>query len=264
MKSYVYGMILTIQFFSILPLRKEVPITPIHLERAIRVFPAFGWILGFSYAAILYGLIQWTPFSSLAIAFIIWLITIVLTGGIHLDGWMDASDAFFSYRDRDKRLEIMKDPRTGAFGVLSVIVLLSARFLFIYEIIIRIERPSYLFIFFIPFFSRIVMGMMLALVPPAKEEGLGHLFQQSCTRSTIWSYCWYLIPAAILLWTQGLQSVMIGTGMLICSLLLFLFARKKVRTWFGGISGDTVGATTEGVEVCLWMIVWLLHYYVMG
>ena len=50
---------------------------------------------------------------------------------------MDASDAFFSYRDRERRLEIMKDPRIGAFGVLRCLVLLSARFLFIYEIILR-------------------------------------------------------------------------------------------------------------------------------
>ena len=56
-------------------------------------------------------LFNWTPFSPLAAAFFVWLALIVLTGGIHLDGWMDASDAFFSYRDKQKRLEIMKDPQ---------------------------------------------------------------------------------------------------------------------------------------------------------
>lgn len=235
-----------------------------NMERAIRTFPAFGWLLGLLYVLPLYGLLNWTAFSPLAIALFIWLLLIVLTGGIHLDGWMDASDAFFSYRDLDKRLEIMKDPRTGAFGVLSVIVLLSVRFLFIYEIIARIENISYLLILFIPFFSRMVMGMLLAMVPPAKEEGLGHLFQQACQRSTIWSYMFYLIPTIILLGMWNVQVMAMVLGMLLGALLLFFFLRRKIIKWFGGITGDVVGAATEGVEVCLWMIVWLLHYYAMG
>ena len=90
-------------------------------------------------------------FSPLAVAFVVWLSLIILTGGLHLDGWMDASDAFFSYRDKQRRLEIMKDPRIGAFGVLSVIVLLSARFLFIYEIILQAVEATYFFLFLIPF-----------------------------------------------------------------------------------------------------------------
>ena len=119
----------------------------------------------------------------------------VLTGGIHLDGWMDASDAFFSYRDRQKRLEIMKDPRVGAFGVLSVMVLLSARFLFIYEISLRAFDATFVLIVLIPFLSKSVMGILLIKVRAAKEEGLGTLFKQAATRHTfgfipfIWCLC---------------------------------------------------------------------------
>ena len=85
----------------------------------------------------------------------------MITGGIHLDGWMDSSDAFFSYRDIAKRLEIMKDPRMGAFGVLSVIVILSARFLFVYEIVVMAVDVSYIFIVLIPFIGKMVMGVLL-------------------------------------------------------------------------------------------------------
>ncbi|MGY0691992.1 adenosylcobinamide-GDP ribazoletransferase [Virgibacillus sp. FSP13] len=264
MKSYVNGLIITIQFFSVLPIRREVPMTAKNLERAIRMFPLFGLLLGLVYGGSLYGLFEWTPFSPLAIAFFMWLLPIILTGGIHLDGWMDASDAFFSYRDSTKRLEIMNDPRIGAFGVLSVIVLLSAKLLFIYEIIHGLALHSIILIIFIPFLSRMVMGMMLTLVPPAKETGLGHLFQQSCKRSTLWSYFIYLVLFIFVGWVSGVPSMLMVIGMFLVALMLFLFIRKKVRKWFGGITGDVVGAATEGVEVCLWMIIWLLHYYGMG
>lgn len=264
MKSYIHGFVITIQFFSILPLRKEIPMTNQTIERAIRMFPAFGWLLGLIYAGFLYSLIEWTILSLLAIAFLIWLTTIVLTGGIHLDGWMDASDAFFSYRDLDKRLEIMKDPRTGAFGVISVIVLLSARFLFIYEVVQRIESLSFLLILFIPFFSRMVMGMMLASVPPAKNEGLGKLFHQASKQSTIWSYLAYLLPTALIMWLWNWHGMVLLSAMFLFTLILNLALRSKVRKWFRGITGDIIGALVEGVEVILWMIVWLFHYSVIG
>ncbi|MEM5594857.1 adenosylcobinamide-GDP ribazoletransferase [Niallia circulans] len=45
---------------------------------------------------------EYTPFTALAVAFIVWISTILLTGGLHLDGWMDASDAYFSYQDAKK------------------------------------------------------------------------------------------------------------------------------------------------------------------
>ena len=137
---------MSIQFFTSIPIPYEVPMDRVHIEKAIKTFPLLGLLQGIFYTFLLYGLVQWTPFSSLAVAFFVWLALIFLTGGLHLDGWMDASDAFFSYRDRQKRLEIMKDPRIGAFGALSVIVLLSARFLFIYEIRLRAVDSTYILI----------------------------------------------------------------------------------------------------------------------
>ena len=82
-----------------------------HIERAVKTFPLLGLLQGIFYAGSIVCLLNWTPFSPLAAAFFVWLALIFVTGGIHLDGWMDASDAFFSYRDKEKRLEIMKDPQ---------------------------------------------------------------------------------------------------------------------------------------------------------
>ena len=62
---------------------------------------------------------------------------IVLTGGLHLDGWADTGDAFFSYRDREKRLEILEDPRLGAFGTMALVFLIVVKIALFNELLSR-------------------------------------------------------------------------------------------------------------------------------
>ncbi|MFO1446499.1 adenosylcobinamide-GDP ribazoletransferase [Bacillus sp. Bva_UNVM-123] len=262
--SWFRGLLINLQFFTSIPIRIELPMDKAHLEKTIKTFPILGLIQGGIYTLIVYGFLHWTPFSNLAVAFAVWLAGIIITGGIHLDGWMDTSDAFFSYRDKEKRLEIMSDPRTGAFGVLSVIVLLSARFLFIYEIISLINPFSYLFIALLPFFSKMVMGVLLLQVKEAKKTGLGYLFKQAAKKGTLIIYPIYL---AVLV---GIAAVVIPEALLgifcfiVVSVLVLFFLQKKIISSFGGMTGDVLGASVEGTEVLLWMTLWLLHYFVMG
>lgn len=253
-----------IQFFTSIPIPYAVPMDREHVERAVRTLPLLGLLQGIIYAGLLYGLLHWTSLSPFAAAFFLWLALIFVTGGIHLDGWMDASDAFFSFRDMERRLEIMKDPRMGAFGVLSVIVLLSARFLFIYEIVLFGTESVYLLIMLIPFLSKSMTGILIIKVRAAKEAGLGTMFKKAAGRYTLWFYPLYIsIILAALWWLQpesfgGAIMLAVVTG------VFLLFAAKKAVKWFGGITGDILGASIEGVEIVLWMALWLWHYFVMG
>ncbi|WP_042356014.1 adenosylcobinamide-GDP ribazoletransferase [Bacillus rubiinfantis] len=254
--NWIRGFLIGLQFFTAIPISKSFPIDQAHLKRTIQVFPLIGLFQGMIYSFLLYKLVEYTPFSHVASAFLLWLATILVTGGIHLDGWIDASDAYFSYRDREKRLEIMKDPRTGAFGVLSIIVLLSCRFLFIYEITTYTHLSSFLLIAVIPFFGKIIMGTVLLTVPSAKQEGLAYLFQQAGTKNSLWIYPLFIV-AVLLLFPV--------TGWVFCAALCcYVFASWKVKSWFGGITGDILGATVEGTELILWLTVWLWHYFAMG
>ncbi|WP_347548478.1 adenosylcobinamide-GDP ribazoletransferase [Pseudalkalibacillus hwajinpoensis] len=262
--SWWQGFLINLQFFTIIPVRREIPMEQKQLKRSIQTFPVLGILQGILSAALLYALIEWSPFSTLAAAFILWFFMIALTGGIHLDGWMDASDAFFSYQDLEKRLEIMKDPRTGAFGVLSVIVLLSARFLFIYEIAHQAGAISYVLIATIPFFSKSVMGAFLVMIAPAKEEGLAFFFQKAVQRSCLWSYPVYFLLAAGVMFAVSIETLLYFLVLTGVTLLVAWLMKRKITTWFRGITGDVLGASVEGVEVFVWMTLWLLYYFVMG
>lgn len=262
MKKLLKGLLIDIQFFTAIPVPIEIPMDKPHLKKAIQAFPLLGLIQGVIYTSLVYVLLEFTPFSNLAVAFLLWLTTILLTGGIHLDGWMDASDGYFSYKDQEKRLEIMKDPRTGAFGVISVIVLLSCRFLFIYEITEYVHFVSYILIASIPFLSKSVMGVLLLTVRSAKKDGLGALFQNAATTKVLWTYPVYILGLlAISNYFNGLLPI---TILIVAAVAIYMFCRLKAVKWFGGITGDVLGASVEGTELVLWMTLWLLHYFVMG
>ncbi len=262
MMKFWKGFLIDLQFFTAIPIRLELPMDQEHLKKAVQAFPLVGLMQGIIYSVVLYLCLEFTPFSHLASAFLLWLATILLTGGIHLDGWMDASDAFFSYQDQGKRLEIMKDPRTGAFGVLSILILLSCRFLFIYESIANVENVLYIMIALIPFLSKNVMGVLLLTVRAAKNEGLGTLFQNAAKPQSLWPYPIYLVCLLILISFLNKELFIIGLLILIAACCIFLF-RRKAMNWFGGITGDVLGGAVEGTELLLWMTVWLLHYSVM-
>lgn len=91
----IKGMLINLQFFTIVPIPYELPMDKKHMTYAVKFFPLLGLLQGAIFVGALYLLTNYTPFSTLATAFILWLLTIIVTGGLHIDGWMDASDAFF-------------------------------------------------------------------------------------------------------------------------------------------------------------------------
>src|SRR5690625_873816 len=222
------GFILNIQFFSTIPLRNiEVPITSENIRRAIQLFPILGLLQGILIATFYYILVEWTVFSSLAIAFLLWITMIVITGAIHLDGWIDSCDAFFSYRDKKRRLQILADPQIGACGLIGAIVLLSARFLFIYEIVNMTTSFTIFLVMLIPFLGKMVMGMLITFIHPVKKEGLGYLFYESSNRSILIYYSFYLFIVFVALLYFQFDIIFIVIMMLLISLLTYIIVKRK-------------------------------------
>ncbi|PLT36039.1 adenosylcobinamide-GDP ribazoletransferase [Bacillus sp. V5-8f] len=252
------GFLINLQFFTVVPVKKQLPMEKVYIKRAVQTFPLLGLLQGALYITVLYAMVEWTPLSPLAIAFILWLLTIMITGGLHIDGWIDASDAYFSYRDREKRLEIMQDPRTGAFGVISVIVLLSCRMFFLYEIVQHLKDWSYSLIILVPFLGKTAMGFVLMQVHLAKNEGLAAFFQSTAGKGSTSIYYVYLVLGMLPFVFYKHPSVY--AVLFITFIVSVFFLKRKIVKWFGGITGDVAGASVEGVEIILWMAIWLLHY----
>src|SRR5699024_2893866 len=254
---------INLQFFTSIPVKRELTMGRFYLSYAVRTFPLLGLLQGVIYAFILFVLLSFTPLSDVMIALCLWLVLIFLSGGIHLDGLIDTSDAYFSYRDPEKRLEIMQDPRVGAFGVLSVIVFLAVRFVILYELITMAGASTYLLVMLIPFLGKILMGAYLQVLPVARNNGMAHFFKQGASRSFQVVYGSYLIIIGIVI---GLLNIELFPSYLIlvsCMFVIGFIIAGRIVKHFSGISGDTLGASSEGMELVLWIVMWLLHSFAM-
>ena len=100
------GLILAFQFFSRIPINKEVDFNEGNIKYCIFFYPLIGGIIGVLSSLMYYILLKSNlNIASLAAVFMM----IYLTGGIHIDGLSDTFDGFLSSRDRERSLEIMKD-----------------------------------------------------------------------------------------------------------------------------------------------------------
>ncbi|WP_050181804.1 adenosylcobinamide-GDP ribazoletransferase [Domibacillus robiginosus] len=258
MKSYLYAAGILVQFFTVFPLHRTLPMEQAERRAVLHLLPLLGLIKGTIYAGAFWVLLEWSPFSTLSIAFLVWLLPIVLTGGLHLDGWMDWADAHFSFRDKEKRLAILKDPHMGAFGVLALIVLLASKFLFIYETVHAGSRHTSTIVL-IPFFAQTLTGLLLQYAPSAKQEGLAAFFQKGRSGSLPAIYSIFFVMMMSVYALHLLFWIMAGVFF-----LYFIWVKATAAKEFGGITGDLLGASQEGAELLLWMIVWLSVFFGTG
>ncbi len=250
------GLLLALQFFTILPIRKELPLGRKEVTAMYVALPFVGAAIGLFMYALCFLLLDYSSMGTLLTAVLIVLSSIVLTGGLHLDGWADTSDAFFSYRDRDKRLEILADPRLGAFGTMGLVLLIILKVALFNELLLREAMSLALFIG-IPFLARASMTLYFSTTSPAKNEGLAHFFKEKLQTKNVVG----IAVGASALGLIGIGLLVQSFWMPIIFVIVLCVAMLLYRTWslkhFGGVTGDLAGAFVEGMEAVLWLVVLL-------
>lgn len=226
-----------LRFLTVLPfpVGRKSSEAPRDLARAVRFFPAAGWII----AAISWvifktaGLFFPHPIPSLALL----AGPILLSGGLHMDGFADFCDGFFSGRDRAGTLAIMKDSRVGAWAVIGSCLLLLIKWEFLK---VLSSGPG-------AFFTAILAGRMAlaglsAFLPYAgAEDGLGRGLAGRVGTGTLLAAGLWLVPLA-LFYPRGLMLFAAASFFI---LALGIWFKKKL----GGFTGDLLGATSELTEL---------------
>ncbi|MEN6467149.1 MAG: adenosylcobinamide-GDP ribazoletransferase [Syntrophaceae bacterium] len=228
-----------LQFLTAIPIPAALGGTEKDLEKSIYFFPAAGLVLGALLAALDAGLAAFLPV--LPASAIVVAALIMLTGGFHLDGLADTADGFMSSRPRERVLEIMKDSRTGPMGVMAVVSVLVLKVALLASVTGAV-RPA--LIILMPVAGRSAMLMLMGALPYARPEGgLGSLFLRS--RSSLW-FIWglfFLIAAGLA--AAGWLGLAAAVGAALATALAAIYINRKI----GGITGDTIGATCEVVEL---------------
>lgn len=233
----VKALILGLQFLTRLPVNIGVDYNRENLTKTTFFFPFIGMLVGAIAAAFYYIF----SFISSDIASICAVLALVITtGGLHIDGLSDTADGFFSSRPKEKILEIMKDSRVGAFGVIAIVL----DILFKYVVIKSMEpKMAVAWIILSSGISRTMVSMLFCFGKSARKGGMGDMLMNKDSKK-------YFIPATIIFILIGLYicrlNFLITFGLaLIFTLSLMRYSYKKI----GGLTGDVFGANAELCEI---------------
>ena len=163
------------------------------------------------------------------------VLPLAVSGGIHLDGFCDTSDALASHREREKKLEILKDPHAGAFaiimGCLYFVLYAGAAGELVWKIF-----PAYAFGFAV---SRSFSGLSIAFFPNANPKGTAAAFGMSAEKKRTAAVLVVTIFAVTAL--SASFCVWAALDVLVVSALVFCYYKWKSSKYFGGITGDLAG-----------------------
>lgn len=230
--------------YSALPM-PQFPWEERNMRYAICAFPLVGVICGGA-------LLLWSWIcrslggSSVLFAAVAVCLPLLLTGGIHMDGFMDTVDALASHQSRERKLEIMKDSACGAFAAIycGVYLLLSVG---LYHQIGSVGWDCGL-IFIL---SRCLSGLCAVTMPNARKAGMLQAFtEQVHKKRAIAILLILLLPAAAAMMVFAPVSLVLG-------LLTFLWYRRLAMKQFGGVTGDTSGFFLQVCELVMLLGLWL-------
>ncbi|MFS0870482.1 adenosylcobinamide-GDP ribazoletransferase [Paenibacillus xylanilyticus] len=275
------------QFLSRFPVKMQIDFVPPLLRESVVYYPLVGAAIGLCVwlgGALTGALLPSFPAAVLTLTLWVWL-----TGGLHLDGWMDTADGLLSYRTRERMLEIMKDSRVGAMGVIACVLLLMMKAALIADFI---ARGNWLYgaLLILPMiWSRWFMVYAISAWPNARgDDGLAVLFKglgerkevQRARSSAIGltvlagvitlAAVWIFEPNTSMVGALAIES---GLGTLpwwlypiaavifvpLAAYLIGRFVAGRISERLGGLTGDTYGAMNELLEAALLTVLSLLQ-----
>ncbi|MEQ1796305.1 MAG: adenosylcobinamide-GDP ribazoletransferase [Lacibacter sp.] len=250
MKKQVDLFFTALMFYTRIPCPKWVTHDADYLNKATRYFPLIGWIVGGLCALTFYGA---EYLFNIPVALLLSMIAgVLITGAFHEDGFADVCDGFGGGWTKQKILDIMKDSRVGAYGVIATILLLLLKYTSLLSIttydlwIVLLAAHS---------FSRLCAVLVVATSQYVREndDAKAKPLAKSITVNEILPAIFF--GAAPLVLFQRIDILLV----LILPLLGTFFLRRYFHQWIGGYTGDCLGATQQVTELLFYLniiIVW--------
>ena len=234
MKSVINGFIIAFATYSKIPMPK-VEWNKKNMKYAPCFFPVIGLVIG----ALLYG---WSfvcgeyGFGQTCFALVGTVIPIIVTGGIHLEGFMNTADALHSHEKKEKKPESLKNPHVGAIAVTSAIC-----FFFLYAAgLTLIWKKNQLLLLGLSYMiSRILSGMSIVWFPAAKKDGVLYSFSSMAQRRTVRVVLVTLLAMCFI--SAVMIQPVIGSVMALAAMWVWTYYYYISLKQFGGITGDLAG-----------------------
>ena len=242
------SLLLMIQFMTRYPVPLQIEFTVDRFVQGMKWMPIVGFLVGLPAAVILY---LCSPYFGVEVSsFLALVVLITVTGGLHLDGMGDTADGLFSYRPRERVLEIMRDSTLGTNGVVAVVLTILLKFITLKNIPFAGGMTA---LFCAPILSRMAITWHAAVATYAREQsGMGEFTDRvGLPQALTATVCSLVLTSLVLSFTDmSLASVIwsltILHGIAIALAVSFAF---YLQYRIGGITGDTIGATIELSEM---------------
>ena len=248
--TFIKALLIAVSTYSALPV-PQFEWSGRSMRYSVCFFPAVGLLCG----AVLWGwslLCAAVGAGALVFASVAVCLPLLISGGIHMDGYMDTVDALSARTDRARRLEILKDPHCGAFAVIycGIYLLLS---LGLFAELYRLGRvaaycPIYVF-------SRALSAFCALRLPNARGSGMLHAYTEKAAKGV--SYAALAVTAVCAAAACVLISPSCGAAAAAAALLVLPLYRRLALRSFGGVTGDTAGFFLQLCELAALLGAWL-------
>lgn len=228
-------ILLAIQFLTRVPIPFRHKPNDREWARSMAWFPLVGLMVGLLVAGTRY-LVScfWPGDIAAALSLAIW---IMVTGGLHLDGFVDCCDALVAAVPPQRRLEILRDVHVGTYGLVGAVTLLLVKWL-------AISKGDWNSLVTAPILGRWAMVYVTFCFPYARAEGLGKVFKDGLTwREFLLASILSLTAVFAFARWQGLVTM---AGISLIAWLLGKWARRQLGA---GVTGDVYGMECEIAEV---------------
>lgn len=231
----IKGLILSLQFLTRIPINIPVDFNEENLAKSTFFFSLVGAIIG-GLSGIVYYLFSFINIQLAALTTV--MAMIIITGGLHLDGLADMFDGFMANKDKERTLEIMKDSRVGAFGVVALVLNILTKYVLLSNLTVNV--PILLILSLAN--SRIVVCHKMIYKKIARPGGLGDMFHRSNPKK--YALTGAGIYIGIITFLNSIYLIPLVTT-IIAGEIISSMAYKKI----GGFTGDIYGATIEIGEI---------------
>lgn len=207
-------------------------------------FPLVGAVIGAVVFAVS-KLCMWLSVPPLLTAVFLILLPVLISGGIHLDGYMDVCDALGSGQEREKKLAIMKDSHVGSFAVLGLAVLFLLQLGAWHEL--PLDCLKVLGIGFV--LSRALSGYLVVREKAARKDGLNAMFASAAEKNRTKLVLFIYMTACVVL--MLLVSLPAGIAAVAAALVCVVLIPRMANRQFGGWTGDLAGFFLQICEVSM-------------
>ncbi|MFC2091581.1 adenosylcobinamide-GDP ribazoletransferase [Elusimicrobiota bacterium] len=241
------------QFLTAIPVRIKGEVDCKLFSDATVYFPVVGIILGLILSIV--HRVSYALVSDSLACIISVVILILLTGGLHIDGFADTIDGFYAGRNKEEILKIMKDPHVGTMGVIAIVclIMLKTGFIGLLDIPLRLNT-----LVIMPVLSRWSMVFAMFLFGYARDQGKAKKFFSGLNAVRL--FLATLITIVFVILFMGSTGLLLMFAVLLATYSAGVIFKRKIN----GLTGDILGFINELNELIVLSTLYLNIFLISG